>query len=210
MKSIKQISLVLLVSILFTSCAKVFYSPDAQTLAQNQKTFAIIPPSISITSSSKKISAETIKEQQRTESLNFQKEMYSWLLKRKMQGKITQEILDIETTNAKLNRAGFPETPLTTAELCEVLGVDGIVTSNYSLSKPMSEVAAVAVAVLVGAWGATNEVHVTMSINDCTNKKMIWNFDHKYSGSLGSSPSRIVDELMRQASKKMPYIIKKD
>lgn len=71
----------------------------------------------------------------------------------------------------------------------------------------MSEVAA---AVLVGAWGATNEVHVTMSINDCTNKKMIWNFDHKYSGSLGSSPSRMVDELMRQASKKMPYIIKKD
>lgn len=210
MKSIKQISLVLLVSILFTSCAKVFYSPDAQTLAQNQKTFAIIPPSISITSSSKKITAETLKEQQRTESLNFQKEMYSWLLKRKMQGKITQEILDIETTNAKLIRAGFPETPLTTAELCEVLGVDGIVTSNYSLSKPMSEVAAVAVAVLVGAWGATNEVHVTMSINDCANKKMIWNFDHKYSGSLGSSPSRIVDELMRQASKKMPYIIKKD
>lgn len=210
MKSIKQISLVILVSILFSSCAKVFYSPDAQTLAQNQKTFAIIPPSISITSSSKKITAETIKEQQRTESLNFQKEMYSWMLKRKMQGKITQEILDIETTNAKLMRAGFPEAPLTTAELCEVLGVDGIVTSNYSLSKPMSEVAAVAVAVLVGAWGATNEVHVTMSINDCTNKKMIWNFDHKYSGSLGSSPSRIVDELMRQASKKMPYIIKKN
>lgn len=210
MKSIKQISLVLLVSILFTSCAKVFYSPDALTLAQNQKTFAIIPPTISITSSSKKITAETIKEQQRTESLNFQKEMYSWMLKRKMQGKITQEILDIETTNAKLIRAGFPGTPLTTTELCEVLGVDGIVTSNYSLSKPMSEVAAVAVAALVGAWGATNEVHVTMSINDYTNKKMIWNFDHKYSGSLGSSPSRIVDELMRQASKKMPYIIKKD
>lgn len=210
MKSIKQISLVILISILFSSCAKVFYSPDAQTLAQNQKTFAIIPPSISITSSSKKITAEKIKEQQRTESLNFQKEMYSWMLKRKMQGKIVQEMQDIETTNAKLKKAGFPETPLTTMELCEVLGVDGIVTSNYSLSKPMSEVAAVAVAVLVGAWGPTNEVHVTMSINDCANKKMIWNFDHKYSGGLGSSPSRIVDELMRQASKKMPYIIKKD
>lgn len=102
MKFIKQVSLVLLFSILFSSCAKVFYSPDAHTLAQNQKTFAIIPPSISIKSSSKKITAEIIKEQQRTESLNFQKEMYSWLLKRKMQGKITQEIQDIETTNAKL------------------------------------------------------------------------------------------------------------
>lgn len=208
MKPIKQISLILLVSVLFSSCAKVFYSPDAQALAQNQKTFAIIPPSISIRTTSKKVTAEILKEQQRAESLNFQKEMYSWMLKRKMQGKIVQEIQEIETTNTLLKRAGYPDNPLTTAELCGILGVDGIVTSNYSLSKPMSEVAAVAVAVLVGAWGATNEVHISMSINDCANKKMIWNYDHKYSGSLGSSPSRLVDDLMRQASKKMPYIVR--
>jgi hypothetical protein len=40
-------------------------------------------------------------------------------------------------------------------------------TSNYSLSKPMSEGATVAVALLVGAWRATNEVTVSLSINDC-------------------------------------------
>jgi len=33
---------------------------------------------------------------------------------------------------------------------------------------------------------------------------MIWNYDHKLSSSL-SSPARLVDELMRQASRKMPY-----
>jgi hypothetical protein len=37
---------------------------------------------------------------------------------------------------------------------------------------------------------------------------MIWNYDHKFSGGIGSSPSRLVDELMRQASKKMPYMNK--
>jgi hypothetical protein len=132
--------------------------------------------------------------------------MYSWMLKRKMQGKISQEIQDIETTNAKLKKAGYPENPLAKTELCEVLGVDGIMTSNYSLSKPMSEGAAVAMALLVGAWGSTNEVHVSLSITDCINKKMIWNYDHKFSGSMGSSPARLVDGLMRQASKKMPYM----
>ena len=147
-----------------------------------------------------------MKEQEKTESVNFQKEMYSWLLKRKMQGKISQEIQEIETTNAKLKKAGYPETPLTTTQLCEVLGVDGIMTSNYGLSKPMSEGAAIAVALLVGAWGATNEVHVSLSISDCNNKKLIWNYDHKFSGGIGSSPSRLVDGLMRQASKKMPYM----
>ena len=146
-----------------------------------------------------------MKEQQRTESINFQKEMYSWMLKRKMQGKISQEIQEIETTNAKLKKAGYPENPLTTSELCEVLGVDGIMTSNYGLSKPMSDGAAIAISLLAGASGSTNEVRVSLSISDCNNKKLIWNYDHKFSGGLGSSPSRLVDDLMRQASKKMPY-----
>ena len=74
--------------------------------------------------------------------------MYSWMLKGKMRGKLSQEIQEIGTTNAKLKKAGYPETPLTTAELCDVLGVDGIITSNYSLSKPISEGAAVAVALV--------------------------------------------------------------
>jgi hypothetical protein len=205
MKSIKHFPLILLVLFLLSSCAKIYNSPDAKTLANRQNIIAIIPPKVSI-AASKKIDAESMKEQQRTESFNFQKEMYSWILKRKMQGKILQEIQEIETTNAKLIKAGYPENPLTTAELCEVLGVDGIMTSNYGLSKPMSDGAAVAVAFVFGAVGSTNEVHVSLSISDCNNKKLIWNYDHKFSGGLGSSPSRLVDGLMRHASKKMPYV----
>jgi len=205
MKSLKHLFLIVLGTILLSSCAKIFYSPDAFTLAHNQKTIAIIPPSVSI-AASKRIDAQSMKEQQKTESINFQKEMYSWMLKRKMQGSFSQEIQEIETTNAKLKKAGYPENPLTTAELCEILGVDGVITSNYGLSKPMSDGAAIAVALLAGGFGATNEVHATLSISDCTNKKLIWNYDHKFSGSMGSSPSRLVDGLMRQASKKMPYM----
>ena len=93
--------IIVLIVLLFSSCAKIFYTPDAYTLAQNHKTIAILPPTISI-AANKKVEAEAIKEQQKTESLNFQKEMYSWMLKRKMQGKISPEILDIETTNSKL------------------------------------------------------------------------------------------------------------
>jgi hypothetical protein len=69
----------------------------------------------------------------------------------------------------------------------------------------MSDGAAVAMVLLVGASGSTNEVKVSLNINDCSNKKLIWNYDHKFSGGLGSSPSELVDGLLRQASKKMPY-----
>ncbi len=206
MKIVKNLSLIIVFGILFSSCAKIFYSPDAKSLASKHNLIAILPPTVSI-AANKKIEAEAIKEQQKTESINFQKEMYSWMLKRKMQGKITTELQDIETTNAKLKNAGYPDKVFTPEELCEILGVDGTLGSNYSLSKPMSQGAAIAVGILFGAWGSTNEVTVALDIKDCANKKLIWNYNHKFSGSIGSSPARLVDGLMRHASKKMPYMI---
>ena len=88
--------------------------------------------------------------------------------------------------------------------MCEILGVQGVMLSNYALSKPMSDGAGIALAIL-GVSGTTNEVRVSLSINDCDNKKLIFNYDHKFSGGLGSSPARLVESLMAQASRKMPY-----
>jgi hypothetical protein len=63
----------------------------------------------------------------------------------------------------------------------------------------------IAAAIFVG--GPTNEVRVSLNISDCRNTKLIWNYDHKYSGSLGSSAAQLVDGLMRKATKKMPYLM---
>jgi PBP1b-binding outer membrane lipoprotein LpoB len=64
MKVIKQISVFGLAVILLSSCAKIFYSPDAYSLAQNQKIFAILPPTVSI-AANKKVDAEAMIEQQK-------------------------------------------------------------------------------------------------------------------------------------------------
>jgi hypothetical protein len=206
MKSIKKLFLITLLTAGLSACAKIYYSEDSIPVAHAHKTIAIIPATVSI-AAGRKTDAEAIKEQQKTESLNFQKEIYAWMLKRKMQGKMTQEILDVETTNAKLISAGYPEKPLSPKEICTILEVDGTIGSNFGLSKPMSDGAAIALAVLGAGGGATNEVRVSLNINDCNGKKLIWNYDHKSSGGVGSSPSRIVDAMMRKASKKMPYLM---
>ncbi|MDX1479890.1 MAG: hypothetical protein R3301_19400, partial [Saprospiraceae bacterium] len=88
-----------------------------------------------------------------------------------------------------------------------LLDVDGVITSNFSLSKPMSEGGAAVLGVLTGVWGSTNQTTVTLTIHDRETQKMIWNYNHKMSGSIGSSPATLVDALMRSASKKMPYSI---
>ncbi len=191
--------------ILLSSCAQVYYSPDAEKLAKKHQLVAIAPPKVSI-AARKKVDAEAIKEQQKLESANFQKEICSWMLRRKMQNKIFVEILDVETTNAKLQKAGyFDGTILTPNEMCEVLGVDGLITSNFSLTKPMSEGGAIALGLLIGVWTPTNQTQVSMEIHDRVNKKMIWNYNHENSGGIGSNPSQLVDGLMRNASRKMPY-----
>jgi len=200
----KSIFLLVIVAFILHSCAKIFYTPDARYLAQNQKIIAIVPPKVSI-AAKKNVDGAALIEQQKTESVNFQREMYSWMLKRKMQGTITVEIQDVETTIALLTKAGVNGGKiLTPDEMCKLLGVDGILTSNYSLSKPMSEGAAIAVGLIGGTTGVTNEATVSLSIHDSDTKKMIWNYDQKLSSSLGT-PARLVDDLMRQASRKMPY-----
>jgi len=65
---------------------------------------------------------------------------------------------------------------------------------------------AIAFALLFDIWGATNEAAVSLSIHDQSAEKMIWNFDHKLSSSLGT-PARLVDDLLRQASREIPYFI---
>jgi len=123
-----------------------------------------------------------------------------------MQNKISVEVLDVETTNAKLRKAGyFDDIVLTPSEICDVLEVDGVLTSNYALAKPMSEGAAVALGVITGVWGTTNEVTISLDIHDRMSKKLIWNYNHQMSGSAFSSANQMVDDLMRRASKKMPY-----
>lgn len=191
--------------LLLHSCANVYLSPDAKSIVKKHTIIAIAPPKVTI-AAQRKVDAAAIASQEKTESINFQKEMYSWLLRRKGQNKIQVEVLDVETTNAKLTKAGyFDGTALTPNETCELLGVDAVITSNYSLVKPISEGAAAAFLVIAGVWTTTNSTAVTMELHDKANKKLLWNYNHKVSGSVGSTPAMLVDRLMRNASKKMPY-----
>tara|TARA_B100000683_G_C12445486_1_gene537930 strand:- start:314 stop:967 length:654 start_codon:yes stop_codon:yes gene_type:complete len=205
MKSLNQ-AFAIIAIFTFSSCAQIFQTPDAEYLAQIQEVVAVLPPTVSI-QARMFVDSDSMKEQQRTESMNIQKEMYSWLLRRKMQGKIFQEILDVETTNAKLLKAGYPENPLTVNELCDVLGVDGVISSNYNMTNPMSNFIAMNIQSQGGGIQTTNQINVTISIQDCEKKKMIWNYSHTFNGSIGSTTGQLIDNIMRHSSKRMPYVL---
>ena len=76
------------------------------------------------------------------------------------------------------------------------------------MKKPMSDGAAVAMGLLVGAWGSTNDVQTSISINEAKKGDLVWKYDYNASGSVGSNTDKLVDALMRNASKKFPYSTK--
>ena len=91
------------------------------------------------------------------------------------------------------------------SKLANILGVDAIMQDRLNTEKPMSDGAAVAVGLLVGYWGSTNNVQTTINIHDGSSGDLLWKYDYTASGSVGSSTTKLVDALMKNATKKFPY-----
>ncbi len=201
MKKTFHFSLIL-AALFLSSCAKVYYSPDARQKAATHKIIAIVPPKVSI-SGGKSQDAVAIKNQQDAESVTYQKEIYAWILKRKRQGRMTVDVQETDITNNKLKKMDYENNPIPASELCKALGVDGVITSNISSIKTMGDGASIGLIFLTGAFIPNKNVTIDLSIND--SEKLLFNYSHKMGGSIASSPASIVDALMRNSSKKMPY-----
>ncbi|WP_460585243.1 hypothetical protein [Hymenobacter arcticus] len=206
------LSAVLFLVLLCSSCGpSIYLAQDFRTYAPNHKVVAILPASVSIgmrPSQARNTSAEQLRSMQQQSALDFQSRIYAWLLRRQQQQHYTVDFQDVALTNSLLRKASLTDEDMRTLsphELAQMLGVDAVLTTSVTTTKPMSDGAAVAVAVLVGAWGATNQANITVNIHDGPAGKLLWKYDFVAAGSIGSSPESMVNALMRNASKKFPY-----
>ena len=192
----------------FTSCGPTIYKADNfDRSISKTKTVAILPFNVSIDSKRlpKGTSIETLKDSERKTGYDIQSNSYMWFLKRQKDYTVTFQ--DIDKTNSLLNKANIDYQDLALqdkAELCKLLGVDAVITGKATMSKPMSEGAAVAVGVLVGAWGPTNQTNTSLTIHDPAGE-LLWKYDYAASGSIGSSAENLTNALMRNASRKFPF-----
>lgn len=197
---------------LLASCApKVYKANDFDSKTASHKIVAILPAEVDITlrpNEMKKITPEQLKETEEKTGLSIQDKMYSWFLNRSGKYRYTVSFQDISKTNALLLQNNIKYVDIrskTKDELARLLGVDAVISSRASMKKPMSDGAAVALGVLLGTWGNTNEVQTSISINEARNGDLIWKYDYQASGSVGSNTDNLVNNLMRNASKKFPY-----
>lgn len=120
----------------------------------------------------------------------------------------TIDFQDVDKTNSILAKAGIEYKDLATkdkGELCELLGVDGVVSGKILMSKPVSDGTAIAIGVFAHAWVATNQVDMFMTIHDKKDSKLLWKYDYHAKGGLSSSTDQLTRTFMINVSKRFPY-----
>ncbi|WP_026879830.1 hypothetical protein [Hymenobacter norwichensis] len=201
-----------LFAMLLTACGpSIYLANDFRSYAPKHKTVAILPAYVTMQMRPNQAKNTTLEQQREIENksgIDYQEKIYAWLLRRTQQRGYTVQFQDITQTNARLRESQIPTAELrshTPQELAKILGVDAVLTTNVRTTKPMSDGAAVAVGLLVGAWGATNQANITVNIHEADAGKLLWKYDYVAAGSVGSSTESTVNMLMRNASKKFPY-----
>lgn len=118
------------------------------------------------------------------------------------------DIQDARTTTAILNKNGINYNNImdyTPQELAQILGVDSVISGDFETNKPMSEGASVALGLLIGFGGATNSAVINMNVHNAEDGVLLWNYNKKVSGGLGSSSEDLINVLMRKASRRLSY-----
>jgi len=208
MKKKLSILCLLITSAIFAQ-TKLYVHPDAKDYVSNTKTIAILPLNTSVKLRPKELkdfTSEQIIEMENAEALSIQKAMYSWFLTRKKRGELLVDVQNPTVTNSLLKKAGidvlkaYEELP---KDICNLLGVEAIVTGKFSTNKPMSNAAALGLA-LFGIGGATQNATANLDFIHNDNE-VVCNYFKNIKGGLGSSSDDLINVLMRKTSRRIPY-----
>lgn len=193
------------------SCGpEIYQASNFKEVKDQHKVVAVMPFEVTIESRKlpKGVTAEMIVDQQRDYGYGIQSDVYGYYLREMSKGKYTVNFQDVSKTNAILTQNGITYDELrlkSKDEICKLLGVDAVVSGKAIMSKPMSDGAALAMGLLIGAWGSTNSVNTSITIHEAKAGDLMWKYDYLASGSIGSSRQSLTNALMKNSSKKFPY-----
>jgi hypothetical protein len=203
--------LCLIFTVTLFSQTKLYVHPDAEMYVTKTQTIAILPLKVQVKLRPKELkdfTPEQIVDMGNNESLDIQKGMYSWFLTRKKRGTLLVNVQNPTRTNALLKKNGIDihsYQEYLPSELGEILGVEAIITGSFETSKPMSNGAAIGLAVLTGGMFATNSATMNMDFMSTIDDELVVNYHKKIKGTLGSDSQDLINILMRKVSRRIPY-----
>ena len=190
----------------------LYENPEFDKISESHRIIGIVPFKTKVKlrpKQMKEMTTEQFERLEKAEGEGIQTALYSWFLKRKKRGDLKSiDIQDARTTTAILNKNGINYNNImdyTPQELAQILGVDSVISGDFETNKPMSEGASVALGLLIGFGGATNSAVINMNVHNAEDGVLLWNYNKKVSGGLGSSSEDLINVLMRKASRRLSY-----
>ena len=188
---------------------KLYVHPDADTYVAETNMIAILPLKTEVKMRPKQLkdfTPEQIVKMEKDEALNIQKSMYSWFLNKKKKGKLLVNIQNPKKTNKLLKDAGIDPNSAheeLASDLSKILGVEGVIAGTFETNKPMSNAAAIGLA-LLGVGGATQNATLNLDIIHKDDETVV-NYLKNMKGGLGSSTDDLINVLMRKTARRIPY-----
>lgn len=194
--------------------AQQFLNPNFATLTATHKTIAILPFDVTIdTKRLKNVSLDVIRENEKDEGLQFQKQLYIRLLQKSQTDGYKISFQDVDQTIVLLQKAGIPLDSLSfhgKDEIAKALGVDAVLSGSVNQSQPTSGGMALAQSLLVGMHGSTQRVDITVAIHNGADAALLWNYDHTdsgggFTGSMANAVEAMVKSLLKKVAGNFPY-----
>lgn len=205
--------LILFLSLLCTatlfSQKSVYQSSSFESLSKDHKTLAILPFSTRLELDKQGGSTpERLTELEREEGYAVQSALETFFLKREKRKEYRVDFQNVENTNALLLKAGVTPENLdikTTHELCEILGVDGVITGDLMLNTLISKGVDTTFSFMDYFSGKSDFGRITMKLSDGKTGKLLWRFEQTIDRKSGKNTAAIIERMMRGSTRKFPY-----
>lgn len=187
----------------------IYQSKEFESLSKNHKTLAIIPFLATLTLDDESFSRVQLERLEEQEGYAVQDALETYFLRRKKRKRFSVEFQDIKNTNAILARNNITIKNIdiyTTQELCAILGVDGLISGNMTLSALISKGVPEGPFDFLSIFrGKSDYGRIAIKISDSKTGKLLWKYEKTISRRSGRNTRAIIDAMMRKLSRKFPY-----
>ncbi|WP_048922149.1 hypothetical protein [Rufibacter radiotolerans] len=220
-KKMKYLWVVPALLLALTGCDQsrhIYTSPTFSTVARQHKTIAILPFDVQVglrPNQMKRLTPEQHYDLELQHGRAVQSAFQIHFLNKINKEAEKVAVQDVMVTNSILKEHDIqPEEiqAIAPSDLAQMLGVDAVLVGTLVTEKPLSNAAAVVLAIytflytpdLVGSQ-PTNVGNTTIKIYDGPTGSLLWSYDKFLTRGVGSDTHSIVKAMTRKASKTLPY-----
>jgi len=192
----------------FANAQKNIYESNRfDNLSEDHQVLAIMPFLTNLDLKDE-ISTEELKALEEKEGYAVQNALETYFSQRKKKKKFSVEFQNIKNTNAILaqNDIEFNNIDVyTTKQLCNILGVDGIISGTIDLNVLLSKGISTAFDFMDYFLGDANYGRIGVKISDGTTGKLLWKYEKEINKKSGRNTNDLIDRMMKLAARKFPY-----